>query len=195
MEITRKLAQRVDEVVRAGLVRGVGEPVPSQMCVEAAVCYALGEPHGDAPSCVGSAVRAFKIRLNDAAWPSNEARAQGMRKLAIAQLGSDSIDQQKFAKLVTLATIREVLAKLLRVRGFATEATVCERVETLQQAHVATKTAKEKLEAAYAAYAADAAAYAAYAADAAALNLSADIGLRALIALKSPGTRWLDIVT
>jgi hypothetical protein len=63
--ITAEVAQKVLDVVDAGLVRGVGEPVPGQMCVEAAVCYALGLPHGDDPACVSSALRGLKIRLND----------------------------------------------------------------------------------------------------------------------------------
>jgi hypothetical protein len=45
--ITEQVARRVIEVVDAGLVRGVGDPVPGQMCVEAAINYAMGLPHGD----------------------------------------------------------------------------------------------------------------------------------------------------
>jgi len=51
MKITGELAAKVLAVVDAGLVKGLGEAVPGHMCVEAAVCYALGEPHSDAPSC------------------------------------------------------------------------------------------------------------------------------------------------
>ena len=58
------------------------------MCVEAAVCYAYDLPHSDKPPCVGNAVREFKIRLNDCNWSSSKARARGMRRIAIAQLGS-----------------------------------------------------------------------------------------------------------
>jgi hypothetical protein len=87
------------------------------MCVEAAVNYALGLPHGDNPSCVGAAVRAFKIRLNDADWPTNEARTKGMRKLAIAQLGSDAIDQNEFRKLVVVGTVKRILPIALRAAG------------------------------------------------------------------------------
>ena len=74
MEITESLASRVLEVVNAGLVYGLGSPEPGRMCVEAAVCFAMGLPHSDTPTCVGPAVRALKIRLNDARWSSNEAR-------------------------------------------------------------------------------------------------------------------------
>lgn len=86
---TEAIARKVLETVDAGLVKGLGLPIPGKMCVEAAVNYAFGLPHGDSPSCVGAAVRAFKIRLNDSAWPTDKDRTEGMRKLAIAQLGRD----------------------------------------------------------------------------------------------------------
>ena len=63
--VTRDVAAKVLDVVDHGLCSGKGEPIPGKMCVEAAVCFALGEPHGDSPSCVGTAVRAVKIKLND----------------------------------------------------------------------------------------------------------------------------------
>jgi hypothetical protein len=111
---TREHAAKIIELLQHGLVEGVGKPEPGKMCVEAAVCYALGEPHGDTPTCVGSAVRAFKIRLNDAKWPSNQARADGLREIAIAQLGSNEIDQREFAKRVTLKVIQQITPIALR---------------------------------------------------------------------------------
>jgi hypothetical protein len=108
--ITRELAAKVLEVVDAGLVLGLGEPVPGEMCVEAAVCYALGLPHGDDPACVSRAVRSLKISLNDRAWSSAGARAKGMRRLAIAQLGSaGTIDDTEFAKRVAEMTVRKMV--------------------------------------------------------------------------------------
>lgn len=68
IDIDLDIAKKVLATVDAGLVQGVGQPAPGQMCVEAAVCFALGLPHGDNPPCVAPAVRALKIRLNDAAW-------------------------------------------------------------------------------------------------------------------------------
>ena len=88
MEMTREIAAKVVEVVDAGLVNGVGKPIPGQMCVEAAVCFAMGLPHGDTPSCVSPALRRLKIGLNDRNWSSNQARSKGLRRLAVAQLGS-----------------------------------------------------------------------------------------------------------
>ncbi|MGH8164181.1 MAG: hypothetical protein ACREP1_07610, partial [Rhodanobacteraceae bacterium] len=117
--ITKALARKVLNVVDAGLVSGLGKPIPGKMCVEAAVCFALCLPHSDNPPCVGDAVRAFKVRLNDAKWPSNAARTQGMRKLAIAQLGSDRIDQVAFAKIVAEQTIRRIVPLALRAAASA----------------------------------------------------------------------------
>src|SRR6476646_3663897 len=240
--VSREIAKKVLEVVDAGLVSGKGVPIPGQMCVEAAVCYAMGLPHSDEPKCVGSAVRAFKIQLNDSKWPTDADRTKGMRKLAIAQLGSDSIDQMAFAKHVALECQRRILPLALRraasFKGkFADKleaaAGVCESSKTLEEANAATLAAREvtRESRAYAyadadayadayayayayatanayanadanAYAdanADADAYANTDADANAnfrlqvLNLTAEIGLEALIACKSPGCEWLDL--
>lgn len=86
--ITEAQAAHVLAVVDEGLVQGLGLPFPGQMCVEAAVCYALGEPHSGNPSCVSPVVRIYKIAVNDGPWSSPTARARGMRRVAVAQLGS-----------------------------------------------------------------------------------------------------------
>src|ERR1700722_14128077 len=107
MEITREVAAKVLSVVDAGLVRGVGVAVPGQMCVEAAVCYALGLPHGDDPKCVSPALRSLKIRLNDSSWSSAQARAKGLRRLAVAQLGSlGELDEKEFVRRLVDHAIR-----------------------------------------------------------------------------------------
>lgn len=113
VRLSREVAKKVLEVVDAGLVKGLGSAVLGKMCVEAAVNYALGLPHGDQPECVGEQVREFKIVLNDAQWLTNEDRTKGMRKLAIAQLGSDTINQDKFLKLVGLKCMTRVLPVLI----------------------------------------------------------------------------------
>jgi len=115
MVITREIATKVRDVVDAGLVSGLGFPELGKMCVEAAVCYALGLPHGDDPGCVLPALRALKIKLNDASWPSPHARAAGLRRLAVAQLGSrDVLDDSEFALRVVEMTIRTVVPEMLR---------------------------------------------------------------------------------
>ena len=212
-ELNETLAAKVLSTVDAGLVNGLGRAEPGKMCVEAAVCFAYGLPHSDNPPCVGSAVRRFKIRLNDSSWSSNEARTKGMRKLAIAQLGSDAIDQKAFAKLVTEGSIRKIVPIALRAAASrnpkhaeALEAAAirCELEGTGEAAKWAREVAEKarKDAAAAAAAAADAAAAAAADADAAAaaaadaardhvLNVCAEIGLQALITLKSPGCEYL----
>ena len=131
------------------------------MCVEAAVNYAMGLPHGDNPSCVGDAVRRFKIALNDSnAWTSKAARAKGLRRVAIAQLGSDKIDQFKFLKALALETIRQILPIALRNVGvrhphLATEfealSASCEAATNLFRARRAASTADSATYAAHAA--------------------------------------------
>ena len=189
MKPTKAHAAKVLELVNAGLVSGMGEPTPGKMCVEAAVCFALGEPHGDKPSCVGEAVRRFKIGLNDARWSSNEARTEGMREIAIAQLGSDTIDQAEFSRRLVLRTIQTFVPIALRAivkffpehaEALELAAKACEVAGDMAAARLAANSAKamtQKLQYAAAAYAAAYAAYAAanaaYAADAAAYAAAA----------------------
>lgn len=171
-KITLAQARRVLEVVDAGLCAGLGQPKPGQMCVEAAVCFALGQKHGDEPECVAASVRAFKIGLNDANWSSKAARAAGMRKLAIAQLGSkETLDEQKFAKALAELTIRRLVPAALRAaasvnpaHAVALEAAamVCETEGTEVSARAACSAARAADSAAYSA--ARAAAHAAYSA-------------------------------
>jgi len=115
MEITKEIAIKVRDTVDAGLVRGKGRPIPGQMCVEAAVCFAMGLPHSDEPSCVSPAKRALKICLNDSDWSSNSARAKGMRRLALVQLGSaGAVDDNDFARRIAEMTIRKIVPIALR---------------------------------------------------------------------------------
>jgi hypothetical protein len=115
IEISREVAAKVLSVVDAGLSEGVGKPEPGQMCVEAAVCYALGLPHGDDPKCVSQALRRLKINLNDSKWSSNAARGRGLRRLAVAQLGSAGVlDEREFAKRCAELAVRKMVPLALR---------------------------------------------------------------------------------
>ena len=73
ININENVVRKLLTVVDKGLSKGVGKPIPGQMCVEAAVCYALGLPHGDDPQCVANSLRQLKITLNDSYWSSNKA--------------------------------------------------------------------------------------------------------------------------
>ena len=171
--LNEELAQNILDLVGQGLTSGLGVQKPGRMCVEAAVCAAMGLPHSDEPPCVGNAVRAFKISLNDARWSSNESRGQGMLALSIAQLGSDEIDQDEFTKIVAKETIKQILPIALRnaakrnnlhAEALEEAAQSCEKEGTRASA----RKARDVAFAASAADAADAAADAAYAAASAA---------------------------
>src|SRR5208337_959200 len=218
--ITEEVAKRVIEVVDAGLTSGVGIRVPGKMCVEAAVCYALGLAHGDDPGCVAPALRALKIRLNDASWSSNQARARGLRRLAVAQLGStDVLDETEFVRRIADHAIRVSTPKALRMAAMLIEekdlaaliaaARRCEVEGSIAAANAAADAANAADAVAYAAYAAYAAGAAAAAANAAAAAY-ADVGgaaasaardkslseyaeavVQILIEMKAPGCEWL----
>ena len=110
---------------------------------QAALCWALGLPHGDDPGCVAAAVRSCKIALNDGPWSSPIARAKGMRDLGLAQLGSLGVvaDVEFSAKLAE-ATIRRLLPALFRnlLKNFPdclAAANRCEREGTVEAAGTA----------------------------------------------------------
>jgi hypothetical protein len=87
--ITEELARKVLAVVDQGLIKGLGRPAPGDMCVEAAVAYASGELHNDHPACVHPGLADAKIWLNDHSWEFDPMwRAKGLRRVAIAQLGT-----------------------------------------------------------------------------------------------------------
>ena len=170
-EINEALVTKLLGVVDAGLSSGVGEPKPGKMCVEAAVCYAMGLPHSDKPTCVSPALRALKIRLNDSSWSSNDARAKGLRRLAVAQLGSaDVLDEKEFIRRVVDLVIRKQVPIALRAAAkihndsnhkakLLDAASRCEKEGTKDAARAAYAAARAAADdAAYAA------AYAAYAA-------------------------------
>jgi len=205
--ITQDIAEKVLKTVDAGLVSGLGEPVPGKMCVEAAVCYAMGLPHSDEPSCVSPAIRRLKIRLNDSGWSSDVARAAGMRRLALIQLGSaDAVDDKEFARRVAELAIKTCVPTALRaaasiqkdqahVKALMGAAKRCEKNPTRQNATQAIAVADAAARAAYAAHAAHAA-DAAYAAAAKksrndVLGDFAEGVVQILIEMKAPGAQWL----
>ncbi|HMP07605.1 MAG TPA: hypothetical protein PJ982_14745 [Lacipirellulaceae bacterium] len=188
-EITLEQARKVLEITDAGLIAGLGSPEPGAVCVEAAVCLALGMPHGDEPSCKSAAVRAFDINLNNSPhWSSSSARAAGMRRLQIAGLGSDGIDEARFAQLLALGMIRRVLLVVLRAAGLDEQVTACEAVSGLEAAREAAAAAREA-----AREAAASASASALAEDRdAVLTLAAEVAVNALRECGSPGVALMD---
>ncbi len=152
-EITREIAIKVRDTVDAGLVKGKGIQIPGQMCVDAAVCYAMGLPHSDEPPCVSAAVRSLKIGLNDSAWSSDEIRGRGMRRLALAQLGSaGTVDDAEFNRRVIEVIIRRFVPIALRAAASVHDkqfhkdaleaaAVSCEKAETSGAASEAARAA------------------------------------------------------
>jgi hypothetical protein len=144
MEITYEIAKKVLDTVDAGLVDGIGDPIPGKMCVEAAVCYAMGLPHGDIPPCVSPALRNLKMKLNDSYWASESARANGLRELALLQLGTAGVlDEVEFAKRVILLVINKYLPPMLRKINLNQEAEACEKAKNLDTARDAARDARD----------------------------------------------------
>lgn len=112
--ITPEQRQRLTEIINAGLVSGLGAPRPGSLCVEAAICLAMGEPHSDRPSCVAAPDRDFAIRINDAMWSSTEARAKALLPLALAQLGTAGSDRGPWVRRLVEGTIRQIVPLTMR---------------------------------------------------------------------------------
>lgn len=126
IKIGAKQVKKVLEVVDVGLEGGLGIPEPGKMCVEAAVCYAFGWDHGDTPKCVNRLLRTVKIDLNDRGkwieWFGDEpaARAKGLRKLAVAQLGTHKkFKEKEFIErlLVDILKLRVKEENKIRAKG------------------------------------------------------------------------------
>ena len=117
-KITVSQARQILAVVDAGLRAGAGSKmVAGELCVEQAVAMVIDGRLSDNPSCVHATVRSFKIRLNDSGWSSNEARAKGMRELAIAQLGTNdpSFDPKLFVIVLARETTRQMIPFVFRM--------------------------------------------------------------------------------
>ena len=114
MQITKELVDAIHAGLDKGLTAGIGVQEEGKMCVEALICFKLGLPHSDKPTCVGEEVRKAKISLNDGAWSTEKVRAEGMRKLAIAQLGSDKLDQKEFRDKLKLNSTRKILPFIIQ---------------------------------------------------------------------------------
>jgi len=191
--ITEPLVRKLLATVDVGLVMGLGSPEPGKMCVEAAVSYALGEKHSAKPSCVDSVAGAGKIALNDSEWSSNMARARGMRKVAIAQLGSkDTINYLKYARLLAQYTLAEIVP-LATVNTALSAEFANTSVRCARSAYKCAEDDNLVMSIECAQASAMNAVYAARYADTldVALRLSAELMVRALKECGSPGCDWL----
>lgn len=112
-----RIVKRILELVDYGLTGGLGRQAPGKMCVEAVVCAAYGLPHGDEPPCVHPIVRSMKIELNDKNWGSKANRSKGLRRVAVAQIGTNSSKWNKsiFSNEMRLGIVKQLLPKTLKL--------------------------------------------------------------------------------
>ena len=77
------------------------------MCVEAAVCFSpLACLTATKPPCVKApAVRAFKDRIKRLRLVNGQIPLKGLQRLAIAQLGSNEIDEVIFTQRISLSQL------------------------------------------------------------------------------------------
>src|SRR6185503_15523625 len=103
---------KLKQIFARGLVSGIGDT--NQTCIEGAISLACGGDLSDSPACVANPDREFSIKINDASWSSNAARAEALLPLALAQIGTTGRDRSAWVKSVALGTIRRVLPMALR---------------------------------------------------------------------------------
>lgn len=93
------------KLFECGLVNGAGHGV-NHFCVQQAVHRVMDDDlknheKSDRPPnwCVQERLRGFGIHMNDAdGWRDNTARAEGLKRFAIAELGSSKISGAEFHK-------------------------------------------------------------------------------------------------
>ena len=186
--VNEDFARKVLRVVDAGLIDGVGEPDPGKMCVEAAVSFASGEKHTDGPICVARWLRSWKIRLNDTiGWSNDKIRAKGLRRVAIAQLGTfknldTDASRTKFFKLLEaecLKIMKEPFQKATNIKGLA-HILRCVDMEIEGFSIHSNDSIKDYLKVTHPAWDEDDC-----------LSAIAEMAVQVLIKMKAPGTKFL----
>jgi hypothetical protein len=105
MNITIDHIMNLLKLFEGGLINGAGHDV-NHFCVQQAVHRVmdndLKNPHkSDHPPqwCVHGEITKFGIIMNDTqGWSSNKARARGLQRFAIAELGSSKVSGREFFK-------------------------------------------------------------------------------------------------
>lgn len=103
MKITLTHINNLLKLFESGLVNGAGHDV-NHFCVQQAVHRVLDNDLDDAQKsdrpptwCVREDIRTFGIHLNDEkGWRDEKARAEGLKRFAIAELGSSEVWPSKF---------------------------------------------------------------------------------------------------
>lgn len=117
MEVTETLVRNLIATINPGLARFCNKENPQDKDLRAAIVAALGAEAYWLNSLISPAVAAFD--LCDANWSTDQARAKGLMRLAVAQLGSyGALDQSGFVhNVVNIATIHMLPKALRQVAG------------------------------------------------------------------------------
>lgn len=112
MLITAAVAQNVRNAINAGLAP---ETFPRQS-IKQAVCSGLGFEPGEEADLIEPVLRSFVIELDNDNWYGETARLDGMRDLAIAQLGTaDVLDGKAFSDKALKHVVQTVIPKMIRL--------------------------------------------------------------------------------
>jgi hypothetical protein len=103
MKITIHHVLKLIKILDKGIIHGAGETV-EEFCVQQAVHRVLLDDPEDAYAsdnppnwCILDQIRAFGIHLNDqGGWKDNRSRARGLKRFAIAELGSSKLNSYEF---------------------------------------------------------------------------------------------------
>jgi hypothetical protein len=124
-EITEELARKVLAIIDKELSEPLFQPRIAFVSVEGPLCDVLSRPRpspsSDGLGWASPALRILTGCLHECRWTSSKARAEGLRRLALAQLGSHALDDREFARRVAEMTIRTVLPRALRAVAAALE--------------------------------------------------------------------------
>ena len=109
--------ENINEALRLcsfGLVKGLGTGEPGDMCIEHIICQVFEGRKGDNPSCVSNEFNKAKISLNECNWSSNKARAEGMKYLLVAQIGSNALDDKIVREHLRFLSAKKILPYIIQ---------------------------------------------------------------------------------
>lgn len=119
MKIKEEKVKELIKTIDAGLCYGLGKPRAGEMCVMHAISVIIeGREYDDAPECVNDDISDFDIALNDQPWSSNKARAKGMKREAVAKLGSTEINGDKWLRDVMSAALVDINAIPIKLKTY-----------------------------------------------------------------------------
>lgn len=128
-EITQQMVQNLLGYVKKGFCNGAGEVSDGQFCVQQAVNMAttMEAETSDGPNCVHKEFNCLGINLNDMEWRGPKTRAKGLKRLAVAEMGTEEWSADKIRKFKTM--FRERLGIIATFR--------CSDIATLAQEYLA----------------------------------------------------------